>query len=154
MKEFFKWFVPVSAAVILVWVGWCWWFGFKRPSAPADVFTGIESLFSGLAFAGVVTVVVLQTKELQLQRNELALNREQATKTAKANEKAAESLAGQIQMQTRAAKLAAVSSLLDSVNSQLGPGTGPGDDVQTLIGARGKYHGRLHQILQEMDRPV
>lgn len=36
-----------------------------------DMFGGINSLFSGLAFAGIILTILLQRKELKLQRDEL-----------------------------------------------------------------------------------
>ena len=40
-----------------------------------DMFGAVNSLFSGLAFAGVITAIILQMKELKLQRTELKLTR-------------------------------------------------------------------------------
>jgi len=41
-----------------------------------DMFGGVNSLFSGLAFAGVIYAIFLQQYELRLQRKELRLQRE------------------------------------------------------------------------------
>ncbi len=113
-----------------------------------DLFGGINALFSGLALAGVVTAVILQSHELQLQRTEL-------TKTAVANQKAAEAPNQQIAMQLRAAELAAISSLLDSVNSQLVSSDNLDSDVRyILVGSRRAYHARLHEVLNSMNRGI
>lgn len=40
-----------------------------------DMFGSINSLFSGLALAGIIVAIVLQRKELELQRKELELTR-------------------------------------------------------------------------------
>jgi hypothetical protein len=144
----------------------CWfaWWGVVNHLTPhsaergqiGDLFGGINALFSGLALAGVVTAVILQSQELGYQRRELEQNREQLTKTAKANQAAAEALNKQIEMQLRAAELTAISALLVSVNAQirsasLGGTTGSHDE---MTAARKKYHARLHAILAEMDRPI
>jgi hypothetical protein len=47
-----------------------------------DTFGAINSLFSGLAFAGLLYTILLQSRELKLQRDELALTREQLTSSA------------------------------------------------------------------------
>ena len=39
----------------------------------------INGLFSALAFAGVIFAIILQKKELSLQRNELEQNRKELT---------------------------------------------------------------------------
>lgn len=156
MKDFWKFFVPVAGVVFLVWlVWWCIAYHVQPNAGIGDLFGGVSALFSGLAFAGVVTAVILQGEELQLQRQELKLTREEVKKTADANQAAAQALGKQIDMQLKAAELSAISSLLNSVNSQLGPGTSSGGpDLTTLINARGLYHKRLHETLQAMGRGV
>lgn len=42
-----------------------------------DMFGAINSLFSGLAFAGIIFTILLQRDELKLQRDELSLTREE-----------------------------------------------------------------------------
>jgi hypothetical protein len=42
-----------------------------------DMFGAVNTLFSGLAFAGVIFAIILQSKELELQRSELRQSREQ-----------------------------------------------------------------------------
>lgn len=52
----------------------------KTPVSPGefgDMFGGVNSLFSGLAFAGIILSIFLQSKELGLQREELKLTREE-----------------------------------------------------------------------------
>ena len=46
-----------------------------------DQFGAINALFSGLAFAGLITTLLLQRQELELQRRELALTRQEYTET-------------------------------------------------------------------------
>jgi hypothetical protein len=42
-----------------------------------DIFGGINALFTGLAFAGVIYTILLQRKELDFQRKELGMQREE-----------------------------------------------------------------------------
>ncbi len=128
--------------------------GLDVDSLRTDLFGGINALFSGLAFAGLTTAVILQSYELQLQRKELELTRQELRRAAEANEASSKALNQQIDMQLKAAELSAVSTLLNSVNSQLGKGTTPGDRLETLIEARGKYHNRLHSVLGAMGRAI
>ena len=160
MSEFRKHFVPVAVVIVILWLLWwivVWAIGgtTEQQGHLGDLFGGINALFSGLALAGVVTAVILQSHELQLQRSELEMTRDELRKTAEANQKTAEALNAQIQMQLRAAELTTVSTLLASVNSQLGRGTtAGGDDVLTLVKARKAYHDRLHEVLKSMERGV
>lgn len=52
----------------------------------ADSFAPIATLFSGFAFAGVIWAILLQRKELQMQRLDLELTREELAKSAKAQD--------------------------------------------------------------------
>lgn len=66
--------------VAIAWVasGYVVWHQFPKMSDRGtfgDMFGSINSLFSGLAFAGLIIAILLQHKELQLQRDELSLTR-------------------------------------------------------------------------------
>lgn len=64
---------PAAAGlVIIIWsVAWIW------KSDQEGIFSIIETLFSGLAFAGLVWTVLMQRDELQEQREELKLTRDE-----------------------------------------------------------------------------
>jgi len=46
-----------------------------------DMFGGLNAVFSGLAFAGLIVTLLLQHKELKLQHEELALQRKELVQT-------------------------------------------------------------------------
>ncbi len=81
-----KTFFLISAVVIGLWV--LYWYSvtnyFPNPDGKGwddrglfgDMFGGINSLFSGLAFVGVICAILMQRIELKLQREELKLQRE------------------------------------------------------------------------------
>ena len=78
-----------------------------------DMFGSVNSLFAGLAFAGVIYTILLQRNELALQRRELELTREQLTRSAKAQELSEEALREQGTTLQLTAKLNALSALID-----------------------------------------
>lgn len=49
--------------------------GYESRGTFGDMFGAINALFSGLAFAGIIYTILLQSKELKLQREDLALTR-------------------------------------------------------------------------------
>jgi hypothetical protein len=57
-----------------------------RSGQAGDLFGSVNSLFSGLAFAGVIVAILLQREELQLQRQELAQTRKELQRSASAQE--------------------------------------------------------------------
>ncbi len=88
--------VALGSFVILVWffsgvivylVGI--FSGNPGPGQIGDMFGAVNALFSGLAFAGVITALFLQRKELSLQREELGLTRDQFERAAEAQERLA-----------------------------------------------------------------
>ena len=54
-----------------------------------DSFGGLTSLFSGLAFAGMIYAIIMQSQELKLQREELTLTRKELEATRKEQERSA-----------------------------------------------------------------
>ncbi|MEM9548619.1 MAG: hypothetical protein AAGA77_21715 [Bacteroidota bacterium] len=66
--------------IIIVWrESWIWVdqnIDIDHRGAFGDKFGAINSLFSGLAFAGIIVTIVLQSRELGLQRKELSQTRE------------------------------------------------------------------------------
>lgn len=70
-----------------------------------DSFGIITSLFSGLAFSGMIITILLQKEELRLQRKELTDNRKEFKKSANAQE--------------RNAQLSALTALLSEYKSQI-----------------------------------
>ena len=55
-----------------------------NPGPFGDMFGAVNSLFSGLAFAGIIVAILMQRQELKLQREELA----RSTKAQEAQERA------------------------------------------------------------------
>ena len=82
-----------------------------------DMFGGLNALFSGLAFFGVIYTIFLQREELGLQRKELELTREELKRTAKAQEKSEKALSKQAASLKVTAKLNGLSAILQHYNT-------------------------------------
>ncbi|SMO68082.1 hypothetical protein [Gracilimonas mengyeensis] len=67
-----------------------------------EMFGAVNTLFAGLAFAGVIYAILLQRKELALQRAELQLTREELRKSAEAQQKSSELLEHQVELMEQA----------------------------------------------------
>lgn len=109
-----------------------------------DTFGAINSLFSGLAFAGLLYTILLQSRELKLQREELALTREQLTSSAASQkEQAAYTLlAAQIS--------AAISKQEIFANYCLNQKAFPGHEDSNI----GEMRNHLSKLLAETDKLV
>lgn len=77
-----------------------------------DMFGGLNALFSGLAFLGLVYTIWLQRTELSLQREELELTRQELKRAAVAQEESQKELSKQAASLKVTAKLNGLSSLL------------------------------------------
>ena len=84
-----------------------------------DMFGAVNTLFSGLAFAGVIYAIILQQQELTLQREELKMTREELNRTATAQEHSEKALAEQAKTAILGARLSAANILLEDVESKL-----------------------------------
>lgn len=108
----------VALGVVVLWL-LAWWGTiavFGPPTDPGqfgDMFGSINALFSGLALAGVVLTLFMQHHELGLQRRELALTRDQLTRTAAAQEASEGALARQALANERAAEIAGLVAIVD-----------------------------------------
>ncbi len=83
-----------------------------------DSFGAINSLFSGLAFAGIIYTIFLQRKELSLQRLELMETRKELKRSADAQEKSEIALTEQIKSMKLTAKLNALNSLVENYRKE------------------------------------
>jgi hypothetical protein len=79
----------------------------------SNMFGGLNTLFSGLALAGIILTILLQKNELTLQRQELVETREELRRTAEAQEKAGKALNRQAENLKISAKLSAMSTLVN-----------------------------------------
>lgn len=78
-----NWKLLIALIIALVIVGSLWYWNFvgvldskgKPDGAFGDKFGMVNSLFSGLAFAGIIITIYMQKHELELQREELAETR-------------------------------------------------------------------------------
>ncbi len=89
--------------VIIVWiisglVSWFFFGNWVKSGSFGDTFGAINSLFSGLALAGIIYTIYLQKTELSLQRKELEYTREELSRTADAQEKTTNLMKEQIRL--------------------------------------------------------
>ena len=117
-----------------------------------DLFGGLNALFSGLAFLGVIYAIFLQRRELELQREELKLTREELKRTAEAQEKSEKALSKQAASLRITAKLNGKSAVLQHYNALIGTTNSARYGVET--NAFNKYKQQADQIIEEIDRLI
>ncbi len=85
----------VVLGILIVWLwnwGWLILIDSGARGTFGDMFGGVNALFSGLAFVGVIYAVLLQRKELEYQRKELELTRKEIGGQREAQEAQSETL--------------------------------------------------------------
>lgn len=84
-----------------------------------DSFGAASSLFSGLAFLGLIISLFLQRNEISLQRQELSLTRGVLAEQAESQRRAMESQAQQCELLERAARVSLLSALIESADQRV-----------------------------------
>jgi hypothetical protein len=114
--------ISVIVITVQVIVGYLVYLKFSNWNERADfgeMFGAVNTLFSGLAFAGVIYAVFLQRRELELQRYELEMTREELRRSAEAQEKSEKALSVQAEMLILTSKLNALNSVVESYSGKL-----------------------------------
>lgn len=120
-----------------------------KRGAFGDLFGAINSLFSGLAFAGLMYTIFLTKQDLEIQRKEVAANRKQLIKSAKAQQKSEKALAEQVEQMKIASRLDALKTLIDYYNIQIANGS----NTEVVIEkARKKRKSTIQEIEELIDR--
>ncbi len=107
----------IAVAVVLLWLATPFAVSivlgsWEQRGQVGDTFGVVNALFSGLAFAGLIYTIHLQRHELSLQRRELELTRIELNRTAEAQEASERALTKQAAALEVAAKLNALSSVI------------------------------------------
>ncbi|MDQ3111291.1 MAG: hypothetical protein M3R17_15495 [Bacteroidota bacterium] len=111
-----------------------------------DSFGGINALFSGLAFAGIIYTILLQKKELTLQRQELVDTRVELRRAADAQERSERAFIKQIEVMNLSARLNALNSAVEYYNSKATARLAKGNKVGASV-----YDSKANELLKEID---
>lgn len=120
-----------------------------------DLFGVVNSLFSGLALAGIILTILLQRNELALQRQELKDTREELKRTANAQENSEKALNRQAENLKISAKLSALNTLVSfyselEMNMRKGI-PNPGSTLEAVVQKKNLYVQRIEQILERKE---
>lgn len=111
-------------SIIFIIIGWFITYNtlknqsYEERGTFGDMFGGLNTLFSGLAFCGIIISIVMQSEELRLQREEIKANREELKRTALARTALAQEEQGkylnrQAENLKQSAKLSALNTLVN-----------------------------------------
>lgn len=110
-----------GALIVALWLGVKWLHGLVPAASTEEsarleaAYAALETLFSGLAFLGVIAAVLFQREELKLQRQELRETRAELKRTADEQKRAADQLNRQVEAMARTARIGALQALLSEI---------------------------------------
>lgn len=116
-----------------------------------DSFGVVNSLFSGLAFAGVICAILMQRQELQLQRKELRLTRKVLGQQAEAQEQSGDALTKQVQVMLLSAKVQALGAVLETARSEKMSWKPYDSRYSELEKQISKYHSMMDEHTAELN---
>ncbi len=115
-----------------------------------DLFGAVNSLFSGLAFAGVIYTIYLQREELSLQRRELQLTRDELKRAATAQEESQKALQKQVEALEITAQLSALASIVEHYEVVIAGSPVARDKLQAQARQR-DFVRRLEELVESIE---
>lgn len=137
--------VWIVSAMLIIWQIDNW----SDRGTFGDLFGAVNALFSGLAFAGLIYTIVLQKRELALQRSEIAQNRVELKKTATSQKHAEKALFEQVEQMKISAKLNALNTIINYYNIQIANVNNP---EEIILKARERRRETIKEIDQLINR--
>lgn len=114
-----------------------------------DLFGFINSLFSGLALAGLIFTIYSNRNELKIQREEIEINRKELIKSRKIQEKSERALEEQVRQLKLTTKLTGLQTLVDYFSHQISNNT---NSEEVILLARKKRKDAILEIDQIIER--
>lgn len=134
-------FILIQFAIILMWL--IGWYLIERnvPSTSAGIFGDqfgvLTSIFSAMAFGGIIYSIIIQTRELSLTRKEFSKSSESQALSSKA-------LVAQLEIQQNVALISAVTMLIEQYEKN--------KFLQTLeFGSAGEYELELKSYVEQLN---
>ena len=146
-----KWFGLAAAFVLALWGfswGLLWWqpTSTTGPGPFGDMFGAVNALFSGLAFAGIIVALWLQRRDLEMQRGllqiqmeEIKLQRKELARSAAAQEELVRAMRRQSETLRVTAEANVRASLMQAYSTPITAGGGMYQD---------KWDHELTQLLR------
>lgn len=108
-----------------------------------DLFGAVNALFSGMAFAGLLYTIILQKHDINLQREEIAANRLELKKSAKAQQNSEKALKEQVEQMKITSKLNALNTIINFYNLQI---ANPNNSEEIIVKSREKRRQAIKEI--------
>lgn len=95
------------------------WIGREDAARTGDAFGAANALFSGLALAGVILALRMQSLEIRLQHKELIQSNKEMSRQADAQVSSQRTLAEQVARMIESSRIQALSVIIQSIDAEL-----------------------------------
>ena len=148
-------YILIFTAIIITWLIFQYVLSSAYPDISeralfGDSFGGLNTLFTGLAFAGVIISIVLQKNELELQRKELELTRKELSNSAEAQMLMSKSAEKQSIIQAKTARLNALNTMFSYWNRKPDSSMFPGTIEKSIENIYDKIN-KLYYEMEELE---
>lgn len=153
VRSLWNWFIIGALIILGLWAGSGYVIYRFLPDSQGhgtfgDMFGAINALFSGLAFLGVIIAIILQKRELELQRAEIRYAR-------KAQEDSARALKSQMEAAHLHVRIDGLNHVIDGLNSQIQRIEGfrtqaEKDSHDQIVADRNRYEQLLKNLIDEL----
>lgn len=117
-----------------------------------DSFGVVNTLFSGLAFAGIIAALFMQRRELKLQREDLELTRNELKKSATAQDSTQRALQVQVAIMAKQALLRTYSEKLNHNTTLLVNASNISRAREQLTEENDSLLKDINRLIQELER--
>ncbi len=115
-----------------------------------DLFGGINSLFSGLALAGLVYSIFRSREQIHVQREEIEINRKELIKSRKTQEKSEKALEEQVAQMKISTKINGLKTLIDYYSSVIANPETPKENKDNAILKRKALIIEIDQLINRI----
>jgi len=144
----------LAAFVVLLWlIPRYTLFDYPHRGSYGDMFGSVNSLFSGLAFAGIIFAIFLQRRELSLQREELRLQREEMTKSREELAKQAKLQYAQLKTTLSELKIRSLEAEIAKVEMEAKIYNMP-EETHQAVPSIGKIKEKMDSLIEELENKV
>lgn len=143
--------------VIVIWLGYLVIYPYfntdlDKRALTGDSFGGLNALFSGLAFAGVIATILLQREELRLQRVELENTRKELKRSADAQQQSEKAFRQQVLIMAKQSLLDLYLTKLRDAEMRL---DNPHNNISTrskLLDLQKTYKNAVDKYVKELEK--
>lgn len=135
------------SAIIIYFYGHSW----SERGTIGDMFGAVNALFSGLAFAGLLFTIMLQRQDIDIQREEMMINRKELEKSVEVQHLSQQALTAQVEQMHLTARLNAMNTVINYYNIVIANPNAPAEVVEKARQKRREIIKKIDSMIDDLD---